>query len=182
MVTYRQAGNPFNTSIAPLPPPAATGTPPPVPPFFLGPSSEQTPPTSGSRPGNQADHGKQADGPSATKESNSVKSKRSSRIKRIVWISIGAVLLFIVLVLAIMLFVPRCLEKMQETYRTAKRHEIAPFASTRENHRDGGSSVQPSNGKEKGDSYYLAFFSVLGRSYNLFSIVVFHVQWIVLIL
>ncbi|KAL2483255.1 Protein STRUBBELIG-RECEPTOR FAMILY 3 [Forsythia ovata] len=149
---FRKDGNSFNSSIAPLPPPAGTGTPPPAPPFFLGPTSQQTPPTSGRRHGKQGDPGRPSEGPSATKESNSVKSKKSSRIKRIVWISIAAVLLFIILVLAILLFVPKCLEKRRETYRTPKRHEIAPFTSTRENPRDGGSMVQPSHDKEKAPS------------------------------
>ncbi|KAL2474556.1 Protein STRUBBELIG-RECEPTOR FAMILY 3 [Abeliophyllum distichum] len=140
-------GNPFNTTIgvnttdAPVPQPASPGTRPPAPPFF--PTSQQTPPTSGRSPR------KQAHGPSATEEQNSKRSKKSSSTKRVVWISIAAVLSFIILVLAILLFLPRCLRERREPYRTPKRHEIAPYMGTRENHRDGGSLIQPSHDKEK---------------------------------
>ncbi|KAI3465714.1 hypothetical protein Pfo_022377 [Paulownia fortunei] len=139
---FRRDGNPFNSSIAPLPPPTTSGTPPPAPPFFPGPNSEQKPPTSGRRPA------RQADGPSTTEESNST-ARKSSRTKRVVWISIAAVLSFIMLLLAILLFMPRCLRERRETYRTPKRHEIAPYTGTRENPRDSGSLVLPSHDEEK---------------------------------
>ncbi|KAK6142548.1 hypothetical protein DH2020_022896 [Rehmannia glutinosa] len=141
-LTTLSNGNPFNSSIAPLPPPTPSETQPPAPPFFPAPNSERKPPTSGRRPA------RQADGPSTTGESNSG-SSRSSRTRRIVWISIAAVLSFIILILAILLFMPRCLRKRRETYRTPKRHEIAPYTGARENHRESGSLVLPSHDVEK---------------------------------
>ncbi|KAL0320207.1 UNVERIFIED_CONTAM: protein STRUBBELIG-RECEPTOR FAMILY 3, partial [Sesamum radiatum] len=140
---FRRDGNPFNSSAAPLPPPTSSGTPPPGLPFFPGPASEQRPPPPGRRPS------RQADGPSTTEESNSERSRKSSHTKRIVWISIAAVLSFVILLLAILLFMPRCLRERRETYRTPKRHEIAPYTGARENPRDGGSLVLPSHDEEK---------------------------------
>ncbi|KAL2493835.1 Protein STRUBBELIG-RECEPTOR FAMILY 3 [Forsythia ovata] len=152
---FMKDGNPFNTTVgvnttvAPVPQPASPGTRPPAPPFF--PTSQQTPPTSGRSPR------KQADGPSATEEQNSKRSKKSSSTKRVVWISIAAVLSFIILVLVILLFLPRCLRERREPYRTPKRREIAPYMGTRENHRDGGSLIQPSHDKEKGKCIVMCF-------------------------
>ncbi|KAK4486913.1 hypothetical protein RD792_006222, partial [Penstemon davidsonii] len=139
---FRNDGNPFNSSIAPLPPATPSETPP-EPPFFQGPTSEQTPPTSWHRPR------RQADGPSAPAESSSQTSKKSLSTKRVVWISIAAVLSFIILLLAVLLFMPKCLREKRETYRTPKRHEIAPYTGTRENARDGGSLFLPSQDVEK---------------------------------
>ncbi|XP_075497919.1 LOW QUALITY PROTEIN: protein STRUBBELIG-RECEPTOR FAMILY 3-like [Primulina tabacum] len=145
---FRKDGNLFNINIAPLSPPIASG--PPAPPFFPGPTSDKTPPTpnrspsaSGQRPG------KQADGPSNSKESNFQNSKKSLGTKRIVWISIASVLSFIIILLAALLFVPRCLRERRETYRTPKQREVTPYTGARENPQDGGLVIQPRNDEEK---------------------------------
>uniref|UniRef100_A0A1S4CBZ3 Protein STRUBBELIG-RECEPTOR FAMILY 3-like n=1 Tax=Nicotiana tabacum TaxID=4097 RepID=A0A1S4CBZ3_TOBAC len=141
--SFKNDGNPWNSSTAPLPPPTSLAAPPPAglaPPFFKPPTSVQAPPTSGRKPG------KQADGPTATAESSSKGSKKS--IKRVVWISVVAVLSFIILVIAILLFLPRCLKDRQEN-NWSRRHEVAPFVGSRENRRDNGSLVQLGHDVEK---------------------------------
>lgn len=139
----RKDGNLFNISIAPLPPPTSSSAPP----ISGSPISAQTPPS-------QRKPGEQADGPSRSAESGSTGRKKSLSAKRVVWISIAAVLSFIILVLAILLFLPRCLRKWHETERTPKHHEIAPYVSARENPGDSGSLVQPGHGIEKGARKY----------------------------
>ncbi|KAJ8568914.1 hypothetical protein K7X08_032651 [Anisodus acutangulus] len=147
--TFKNTGNPFNSvaplsppnsSVAPLSPPTSFARPPPGPPFFKPPSSTQTPPTSERKPG------KQADGPSTTAEPSSKGSKKS--IKRVVWISIVAVLSFIILVIAILLFLPRCFRERQDS-NWSRRHEIAPYVGSRENRRDNGLLVLPGHDVEK---------------------------------
>ncbi|CAK9158929.1 unnamed protein product [Ilex paraguariensis] len=131
---FKKDGNPFNTSNAPSAPPTSPAMLPPprrAPPFFGAPS-EQTPT-------------KPADAPSSTEESNSRRTKKSSATKRIVWISIAAVLSFVILVLGLLLFMPRCCRERQGTDRFSKRHEIAPYIGGRENPLDNESVVQPSN-------------------------------------
>ncbi|KAF3678524.1 Protein STRUBBELIG-RECEPTOR FAMILY 1 [Capsicum annuum] len=135
---FKKDGNLFNISIAPLPPPTSSSAPP----ISGSPISAQTPPS-------QRKPGEQADGPSRSAESGSTGRKKSLSAKRVVWISIAAVLSFIILVLAILLFLPRCLRKWHETERTPKHHEIAPYVSARENPGDSGSLVQPGHGIEK---------------------------------
>ncbi|KAK4368533.1 hypothetical protein RND71_012325 [Anisodus tanguticus] len=148
-LTTLNTGNPFNSvaplsppnsSVAPLSPPTSFARPSPGPPFFKPPSSTQTPPTSERKPG------KQADGPSTTAEPSSKGSKKS--IKRVVWISIVAVLSFIILVIAILLFLPRCFRERQDS-NWSRRHEIAPYVGSRENRRDNGLLVLPGHDVEK---------------------------------
>ncbi|XP_075076040.1 protein STRUBBELIG-RECEPTOR FAMILY 3 isoform X1 [Nicotiana tabacum] len=127
---FKKDGNPFDGSIAPLPPPNSSITPLSAPPFSGSPTSAQTP-------------------PAASAESSSTGSKKSLSVKRVVWISIAAVLTFIILVLAILLILPRCLRKWHETQRTPKQHEIAPYVGARENPGDSGSLVQPGRDIEK---------------------------------
>nr|XP_016460467.1 PREDICTED: LOW QUALITY PROTEIN: protein STRUBBELIG-RECEPTOR FAMILY 3-like [Nicotiana tabacum] len=127
---FKKDGNPFNGSIAPLPPPTSSTTPLSAPPFSGSPTSAQTP-------------------AAASAESSSTGRKKSLSAKRVVWISIAAVLTFIILVLAILLFLPRCLRKWHETQRTPKQHEIAPYVGARENPGDSGSLVQPGRDIEK---------------------------------
>nr|XP_016438943.1 PREDICTED: protein STRUBBELIG-RECEPTOR FAMILY 3-like [Nicotiana tabacum] len=127
---FKKDGNPFDGSIAPLPPPTSSTTPLSAPPFSGSPTSAQTP-------------------AAASAESSSTGRKKSLSAKRVVWISIAAVLTFIILVLAILLFLPRCLRKWHETQRTPKQHEIAPYVGARENPGDSGSLVQPGRDIEK---------------------------------
>ncbi|CAN4094119.1 unnamed protein product [Withania somnifera] len=135
---FKNDGNLFNSSIAPLPPPTLSASPP----ASGSPTSAQMPPS-------QSKPGKQADGPSGSVESSSTGSKKSFSVKRVVWVSIAAVLSFIILVLAILLFLPRCVRKWHETQRTPKHHEIAPYTGSRENPGDNGSLVQPGHDIEK---------------------------------
>ncbi|WMV39182.1 hypothetical protein MTR67_032567 [Solanum verrucosum] len=149
---FKNTGNPFNSvsplsppnsSIAPLSPPTSFTRPPPAPPgppFFKPPTSTQTPPTSDRKPGQKAD------GPSVTAESSSKGNKKS--VKRVVWISIASVLSFIILVIAILLFLPRCFRERQDT-NWSRRHEIAPDVGSRENRRDNGLLVLPGHDVEK---------------------------------
>ncbi|KAL3323170.1 hypothetical protein AABB24_040335 [Solanum stoloniferum] len=135
---FKKDGNLFNSSIAPLRPPTSSTAPP----ISGSPTSAQTP-SSQSKPKTQAD------GPSASAESSSTGKKKSLSVKRVVWISIAAVLSFIILVLAILLCLPKCLKKWHETQRTPKHHEIAPYMGARENPGDNGSLVQPGHDIEK---------------------------------
>ncbi|MCD7452752.1 Protein STRUBBELIG-REPTOR FAMILY 3 [Datura stramonium] len=135
---FKKDGNPFNSSIAPT----SSTAPVPAPPVSGSPTSPQTPPS-------QSKPGKQADGPSAPEESSSTGRKKSLSSKRVIWISIAAVLTFIILVLAILLLLPRCLRKWHETQRTPKHHDIATYMGARENPRDSGSLVQPGHDIEK---------------------------------
>lgn len=144
----RKDGNPFNASAAPSPPPISLTKPPPASPFFGAPASVQTPRTSGRTPG------KKADGPSATEESNSKTTKKSLTSKRVVWISIAAVLSFIILMLALILFLPSCFRQRRDTHRISKPHEIAPYVGNRENPRDNGSSG-PEHHHQKGTIHWL---------------------------
>ncbi|XP_059277011.1 protein STRUBBELIG-RECEPTOR FAMILY 3-like [Lycium ferocissimum] len=139
---FKKDGNLFNSSIAPLPPPTSS-TPLPAPPVSGSPTSAQTPPSQ-SKPGKHANNG-----PSISAESSSRASKKSLSVKRVVWISIASVLTFIILVLAILLFLPRCLRRWHETQRTPKHHEITPYMGARENPRDSGSLTQPGQNIEK---------------------------------
>ncbi|KAL7000332.1 Protein STRUBBELIG-REPTOR FAMILY 3 [Sarracenia purpurea var. burkii] len=132
---FKKDGNPFNTSIAPLPSPTSPTVPPPAPPLAGG-SSSRSP-------------GKKADGPSVPEQSDSQRTKKSLTTTRVVWISIAGVLSFIVLALALVLFMPRCWRGWREADRISKRHEVAPYVGSRDNPIDGGSLVQPSNQIEK---------------------------------
>ncbi|KAI3439834.1 Protein kinase domain-containing protein, partial [Psidium guajava] len=129
---FRKDGNPFNSSDAPLPSPSnpmvpsSSGTP-----FFgAGP-----PPSSKAPP-------KPADGPSVTGQSKSGSSKKSSS-KRVVWIVIAVVLSFIILALALALFVPACFRRRHEVYRISKRHDNGAYNGKRENPRENPSFVPP---------------------------------------
>nr|GMD30036.1 protein STRUBBELIG-RECEPTOR FAMILY 3-like [Ipomoea batatas] len=123
---FKKDGNPFNSSIVPSPPP----TPSPAPP------SDKKP-------------GKQVDAPSPTEQPNSKKSKISAATRRIVWISIVAVISFIMLVLAILLCLAKCLKKRQDTHRIPSRLEIAPPVASRMSPSDNGSMVQPGHDLKK---------------------------------
>ncbi|KAI8551742.1 hypothetical protein RHMOL_Rhmol06G0209900 [Rhododendron molle] len=139
---FKKDGNPFNTTVAPLPSPTSPTTSSPTPPVAGAPTS------SGSQPSGQT-HGKKADGPSASEASNSTSTKKYLTTGRIVGISIASALLFVILALALLLFMPRCLRGRRDADRISKRHEVAPYVNIRDNPMDGGSLVQPSNEIEK---------------------------------
>nr|GLL45432.1 protein STRUBBELIG-RECEPTOR FAMILY 3-like [Ipomoea trifida] len=140
---FKNGGNPFNSIIsAPLPPSSSSTTPSPALPFFGPPTSGKLPPITERKPGNQTD------GPSFSGESNSNNSNRPSA-KRIVWISITVAWSFIILVLAFLLCLPKCLREMQETCRGPKLRELAPYMRPRDNPGDNDSLVQPGHDKEK---------------------------------
>ncbi|KAH8490462.1 hypothetical protein H0E87_022846 [Populus deltoides] len=125
---FRNDGNPFNTSSAPLPAPTSPSPPTPTPPLSGAPPS----------PSSRRTPGKRADGPSSSEKSSS-----GGKNKRVVWISIAGVLLFVILALALVLLIPRCSRRRWEDSRIFKRHQVG------ENPRDNGSLVQPTNQNEK---------------------------------
>uniref|UniRef100_A0A0A0K3Q1 Protein kinase domain-containing protein n=1 Tax=Cucumis sativus TaxID=3659 RepID=A0A0A0K3Q1_CUCSA len=124
---FRKDGNPFNSSVSPTSPPVSPSPPSkpaPAPPVSGGPPVSGAPPSSQQRPK------KQADGPSASEESSSGKNKKST--KRVVLITIAVVLSFIILVLACVLFMPRC-RRRRRSDSVSKRHQIGAYRGEREN-------------------------------------------------
>lgn len=145
---FKKDGNPFNASLAPVPPPTSPTSPssPPAPPLaFWGPPTGKTPGRSPPKAG------KSADGPSSQDASNSGKPKKFLTKKRVVGISIGGALVFIILILAILFFMPRRSRRREEADRISKRHQIGAYTGDRENPpRDNGSLVvQPTNQMQK---------------------------------
>lgn len=141
----RKDGNPFNTTTAPLPSPTSPLKPPPAgpappagtaPPFFKAPDSQNR-------------TGKQADGPSPTKESNSRKSKKSLTTKQVVGISVAAFFVLIVVVLGLVLLIPKFSRRRELEDRFSKRHQIGAYEGDRQNPGDNGSLFQPNNEKGK---------------------------------
>lgn len=133
----RKDGNPFNSTTAPLPPPTFPLKPPPAgpaPPFFKVPSPERTP-------------AKQADAPSATGKSDSLKTKRVLSAKQVVGISIAGVFLLIILVLGLALLIGWFNTRREEADRFSRRHQIGAYEGDRLNHRDDGSLLQANNEK-----------------------------------
>ncbi|KAI7744222.1 hypothetical protein M8C21_021864, partial [Ambrosia artemisiifolia] len=142
---FKSDGNQFNTttttSVAPPASPNTTTSTGSGTPFF--PSPKQTP--GNQPPGQQVPP--QANGPSSTPVSNS-RSKSWSG-KKIVWVSIGTVLGFIVLALACLLFSPRRFRRKQFPGLIPKRHEISPYTGYRENYIDNGPFAQPMDNVDK---------------------------------
>ncbi|KAL5055502.1 hypothetical protein RYX36_036184 [Vicia faba] len=137
---FSKDGNQFtpddgNATIAPARPPhsptiaSPSGTVVPGTPFF-----GRVPP-------------KHAKGPTASKKSSSEKSKTNT--KRVVWITISCVLGFIILALALVLFLPRC-SKRERVGRTSKQHLIGAYGGERTNPWNNGALVQPPSQTEKG--------------------------------
>ncbi|CAL0333881.1 unnamed protein product [Lupinus luteus] len=151
---FRPDGNPFNdvnSTGTPTPPPGSSATAPPRTPIFgaspgtnVSGASPRTP-AAGAPPSGHVPT-KQADGPTAAKESNSGKSK--SITKRVVLISIGSVLGFIVLVLALLLFIPVC-SKRERVDGRSRRHQIGAYGGERQNPRDYVALVQQPSQTEK---------------------------------
>ncbi|XP_025669671.1 protein STRUBBELIG-RECEPTOR FAMILY 3 isoform X1 [Arachis hypogaea] len=132
---FRNDGNLFNTTLAPSLPPRSPGTPSPSGTVVSGvPSSAGRIPT------------KQADGPTAAKESNSGKSK--GRTKRVVWITIASILGAVIVALALLLFVPHC-RRREQVDRTSKKHQIGAFGGEAQNPRNYEAMVQPPSQAEK---------------------------------
>lgn len=128
---FQKEGNPFNTSVSPLPsptsppssstatPPQASEAPPPPPPPGT--------PSSGTVPGKHS-----ASGPSAP-EPESVTGKKKYNARKIVLISILSVIGFIILILTLLLCTPICLRRSRELYRYSRREEVGPDVGSPEN-------------------------------------------------
>ncbi|KAL5132215.1 Protein STRUBBELIG-RECEPTOR FAMILY 3 [Glycine soja] len=130
--SFRKDGNPFNlndnSTIAPAHPPHSPVTASPTGTVVsVTPSSGRVPT-------------KPTKGPTAAKESNSGKSKKNT--KKVVWISISGILVFIILVLGLLLFVPRC-SRRERVNRSSKQHQVGAYGGERQNPRDYGAFVQP---------------------------------------
>lgn len=153
-VKCRKDGNPFNSSIAPVPPPTSPlapsppSTTPPSPYAFWGPPSGRTPP------------GKRADGPSAQEKSNSGKAKNFFTTKRVVGISIGGVFVLIILVLVVLFLMPRGTKRTGESDRISKPHQIGAYRDRENPPMDNGSMVQPNNEIQKGNLRLSHFRSI----------------------
>lgn len=128
-------------------------TPPPSPSLLPGPGTGT--PSTGKTPA------KQADGPSASESSNSGRTKKFLTTKRVVWISIAGVLSFIILILALVLFMPRCIRQRRGADSVSKRHQIGADGDRENPPRDNGSLVQPTNQMQKGKQVSLNFFVFL---------------------
>jgi hypothetical protein len=140
----RKDGNQFdlsgNDTIAPARPPHS--------PVTTSPSGTVVPgtPSSGRVPSGRVPT-KPADEPTASKESSSGKSKKNT--KRVIWITISGVLGFIILALALVLFLPRC-SKRERGGRTSKQHQIGAYGGERTNPWNNGALVQPPSQTQKG--------------------------------
>ncbi|GKV03882.1 hypothetical protein SLEP1_g16121 [Rubroshorea leprosula] len=137
---FRKDGNPFNSTIAPLPPPTSPLSPTRAPPPSGTPPSGWVPP-SGQAPG------KRADGPSAAEGSGTEGKKKFLTTKRVVWISIAVVISFIVLVLVCLLLIPKCTRRREEADEIFKRHQVGAYRGNREHPGDEGSL--PTNHMDK---------------------------------
>ncbi|KDP24176.1 hypothetical protein JCGZ_25833 [Jatropha curcas] len=143
---FRKDGNPFNATNAPLPAPTSPLTPPPV---SVLPGSPSTPSSGGSPSTTSSGKtpGKQVDGPTSSQESSSG-GKKFLTSKRVVWISIAGVLLFVILALGLVLFMPRCSRRRKEAGRIFKQHQVGVWKGNRENPRDNRSLVPSTNETE----------------------------------
>ncbi|KAK8627206.1 hypothetical protein V6N13_134825 [Hibiscus sabdariffa] len=141
--SFKNDGNPFNSTVAPVPAPTSPLAPPRSPPRSEVPASGQTP-TSDQTPG------KHADGPSASEGPTSREKKNFFTTKRVMWISIAGVLLFIILALALLLFMPKCIRRREEAGGALKRHQVEAYRGNRENLIGDGSLATTTNQTEKG--------------------------------
>ncbi|KAL9322494.1 hypothetical protein ACSQ67_010547 [Phaseolus vulgaris] len=115
---FRNDGNPFNLNVNATIAPAR----PPHSPVTVSPSGTVVSgtPSSGRLPT------KPTDGPTVANESNSVKSKKNT--KRVVWISISGILMFVIVVLGLLLFVPRCRSSRREKVnKSSKQHQVGTY-------------------------------------------------------
>lgn len=104
-------------------------------------------------PQTERNRGKVADGPSDPEGSSSEnsKGKNSSHTKRIILIAFAGVLVFIIMVLAILLLLPKCARRREHANRVFKRHQVGADRGSRENALENGPPVlQPPVRSEKG--------------------------------
>ncbi|GKU96530.1 hypothetical protein SLEP1_g9758 [Rubroshorea leprosula] len=134
---FRNDGNPFNSTVALLPPTSPL-SPPHAQPVSGTPPSEQVP-TSGKAPG------KHADGPSAMDKSSPEGKKKTT--KRVALISIAVVLSIIVLALACLVFIPKCLRRREEDDKISKQHQVGAYRGNRE--QSGDEESLPTYQKDK---------------------------------
>ncbi|KAM7274935.1 hypothetical protein ACFE04_016801 [Oxalis oulophora] len=142
--TFKKDGNAFDTTATPIPSPTASIMPPPspTPPFWGTPSPPQSP-AKQSPPGKQTP-GKRADAPSSPKGSSSGKSGKFLTTKKLIWISVAAAFLLVILALACLLFMPRCSRRRERVDGTSKPHQVGAYRTNRDNNlSDGGSLVPP---------------------------------------
>ncbi|XWS39498.1 hypothetical protein CRYUN_Cryun18bG0059700 [Craigia yunnanensis] len=139
--SFRKDRNPFNSTVASLPTPISPVAPPHAPAHSEAPTSDQVP-TSDQTPG------KHADGPSSSEGSNS--GEKFLTTKRVVWISIAGVLLFIILALGLLLFMPKCSRGREEAGRIFKRHQVGAYRGNRENLGEDGRLPTTTSQTEKG--------------------------------
>ncbi|XP_027185941.1 protein STRUBBELIG-RECEPTOR FAMILY 3 isoform X2 [Cicer arietinum] len=136
---FRKDGNLFNldgnATVAPAHPPhSPVTTAPPSGTVVSGTPASGRVPT------------KHADGPTASKQSSSGKSKKNT--KRVVWITISGILGFIILALGLVLFIPRC-GRRERVERTSKPHRPGAYGGERKSPWDNGPLVQPPSETEK---------------------------------
>ncbi|XP_022764033.1 protein STRUBBELIG-RECEPTOR FAMILY 3-like isoform X2 [Durio zibethinus] len=135
--SFRKDGNPFNSTIAPLPAPTSPLAPSHSPPRSETPTSDQTP-------------GKHANGPSASEGSNSREKKNFLTTKRVVWISVAGVLFFIILALGVPFFMPKCSRVREEAGIIFKRHQVGAYGGNREKLGEDGPVPTTTSQTEKG--------------------------------
>ncbi|CAJ1956524.1 unnamed protein product [Sphenostylis stenocarpa] len=135
---FRNDGNPFNLNVN-----ATIAPSRPHSPVTASPSGTvvSVTPSSGRLPT------KPTDGPTAAKESNPGKSKKNT--KKVVWISISGILTFIIVVLGLLLFVPRC-SRRERVNISSKQHQVDTYGGERQkNPREYEAFVQPLSQTEK---------------------------------
>lgn len=136
-------GNPFNSSVSPTLPPSVS----PSPPSPSKPAPPPAPPVPEARPSSQQKPKNQADGPSTPEESSTGRNKKNT--KRVALITLAAVLSFIILVLACVLFMPRCRRRTVDSI-SKRRHQIGAYRAERENAGNDGSMRPPVDQIPKG--------------------------------
>ncbi|KAK6919523.1 Leucine-rich repeat-containing N-terminal, plant-type [Dillenia turbinata] len=137
---FKKDGNPFNSTVSPVPSPASPSTPlsPLAPP---GPNASPSP--------SRQTPARHANEPSASDESNSGEGKKFWTSKKVVWISIAVVLSCIMLVLGFLLCLPRCCREREEATMLPKRHSISAYNGSGAYPEDTGSQVQSITQLEK---------------------------------
>lgn len=136
--TFRKDGNLFNSTVSPPAPSPTSLTPPRASLPSETPPAEQTP-TSGLPPGRK--------GAPPPAGSTSVEKKKNSTPKKVVWISILAVISGIILVLACLLLLPKCARRRKEHDRIFKQHQVGAYRGSREHL--GDERPQPTNQLDK---------------------------------
>ncbi|PSS16296.1 Protein STRUBBELIG-RECEPTOR FAMILY 3 like [Actinidia chinensis var. chinensis] len=106
---FKKAGNPLNTTSSPLPSPTSSIPPAPAPPLAGSPYSGQSNP----------------------EETN---SKRTKNITKVVWISMAGVLSFLVVVIALLLFMRMCWREIREDIQTTNQNVEGEVVRPKEEH------------------------------------------------